>query len=165
MASPHPLIARWTALAPRERLGLTLAATVVGIAVVWAVLLAPALRTLKSAGPQAAVLAGELDRMQAMQARARALQAQPAVAPQEALKSLQTAAAGLGKSATLQVIGDQATLTLKQLPAPALAQWLNPTTGLGLSPADAQLQRDASTAQALWNGTLIYRLPAGAGTP
>ena len=161
----QPLIARWAAMAPRERRGLSLAALVVGAALIWAVLLAPALRTLKSADAQAATLAAERDRMLALQARATALKAQPTVPPQEALKSLQTASSVLGKGAVLQVTGEQATLTLKQIPAVALAQWMNPTTGPSLSPVEAQLQRDGGTTQALWSGMLVYRLPAGAGSP
>ena len=161
----QPFFARWAALAPRERRGLTLAALVVGTALIWTALLAPALRTLKSADAQTAALAVERDRMLALQARAAALKAQPAVPPQEALKSLQAASSVLGKGAVLQVTGDQATLTLKQIPAVALAQWLSPATGPSLSPVDAQLQRDGGTSQALWSGLLVYRLPAGAGAP
>jgi general secretion pathway protein M len=159
------LFTRWAAMAPRERRGLTLAAFVVGAALIWAVLLAPALRTLKSADAQAATLAAERDRMLALKARATALKAQPTVPPQEALKSLQAAGSVLGKGAVLQVTGEQATLTLKQIPAVDLAQWLNPTTGPSLSPVEAQLQRDGGTTQALWSGMLVYRLPAGSGTP
>jgi len=161
----QPLVARWRAIAPRERRGLALAAFVVGAALVWSVLLSPALRTLKSANAQAATLAAEQDRMLALQARATALKAQPTVPPQDALKSLQTASSVLGKGAVLQVTGEQATLTLKQIPAVALAQWMNPTTGPSLSPVEAQLQRDGATTAALWSGMLVYRLPTGAGTP
>ena len=157
----HHLQARWAALGAREQRSLTLAAAVLGLALVWSVLLAPALRTLKSVDAQNAVLGKELERMQALQTRAKALQAQPALAPKEALQTLQTAATALGKSAVLQVVGEQATLTLKQISAPALAQWLTPQAGAGLSPFEAHLQREGSKAEPLWSGTLVFRLPAG----
>jgi general secretion pathway protein M len=162
MAWQHDVKTRWAALGVREQRSLTLAAAVLGLALFWSVLLAPALRTLKSVDAQNAVLGKELERMQALQTRARALQAQPALAPKESLKALQTAATGLGKNAVLQVVGEQATLTLKQVSATALAQWLTPQAGAGLSPLEARLQREGSSTEPLWSGTLVFRLPANA---
>lgn len=162
MAWQQPLKARWAALAPREQRSLTLAAAVLGLALVWSVLLAPALRTLKSADAQNALLGKELERMQALQTRAKTLQAKPALAAKETLQTLQTAATALGKNAVLQVVGEQATLTLKQVSAPGLAQWLTPQAGTGLSPLEAHLQRAGSNTEPLWSGTLVFRLPAGA---
>lgn len=164
MAWQHNIKTRWAAMGAREQRGLRLAAAVLVLALVWSVLLAPALRTLKNVDAQNTLLGKELERMQALQTRARALQAQPALAPKESLKALQTAATALGKSAVLQVAGEQATLTLKQVGASALAQWLTPQAGAGLSPFEAHLQREGSSAEPLWSGTLVFRLPAGAGT-
>ncbi|MCX8517632.1 MAG: type II secretion system protein GspM [Rhodoferax sp.] len=141
------LAARWAALATRERIGLTLAAGVVGVALLWGVLIAPALRTRDSADQQMAALALQLDEMQALQARAQALQAQPVIAPQDALKALQTAAADLGKNASLLVGGETATLTLKQVSATTLAQWLSPQPGQSLLPFEVHVQQEAQDAQ------------------
>ena len=159
MAWQKTLQARWAALAARERRGLAIAALVVALAMFWGVLVAPALRTLKSVEPQRAALAAELEHMQALQVRATQLQAKPALVPKDSLKNLQAAANALGKNATLQVLGEQATLSLKQVSAQDLAQWLAPQSALGLSPVEAHLQRDAGTALPVWSGTLVFQLP------
>jgi general secretion pathway protein M len=156
------LQARWATLGAREQRGLTLAAAALLALLVWSVALAPALRTLKSAQAQSAQLAQAAERMQTLQARARLLQAKPVAAPQEALKPLQTAVAALGKSASLQVSGEQATLTLKSVSAQSLGALLAPAPGSGSSPSEAHLQRDAASAEPLWSGSLVYRLPAQA---
>jgi general secretion pathway protein M len=159
MAWQHSLKARWAAMAAREQRGLLLAAVVLGAALVWFVALAPALRSLKTVAAQSVALSADLERMQALQARAKALQAQPAPAPQESLKALQTAATKLGPAVNLQVVGQQATLTIKKLSALQLGQWLAPQTGPGLSPAEAHLKRDTSSVDPVWSGTLVYHLP------
>lgn len=162
MAWQSVLKARWGALAPREQRALALAGLVVLLAVVWGLLVSPALRTLKTVGAQSAGLGSELERMQALQARAMQLQAKPALAPQDALKALQAAAAALGKAATLQVMGEQVTLNVKQISAKDLAPWLSPQPASGLHATEVHLQRDATAATAQWSGTLVFRLPAGA---
>ena len=162
MAWQKTLQTRWAALAAREQRGLSVAALVVVLAIFWGLLVAPALRTLKSLEPQRAALATELEHMQALQLRATQLQAKPALIPKDALKTLQAAATALGKNATLQVLGEQATLSLKQVSAPDLAQWLAPQSASGLSPVEAHLQRDAGSASPMWSGTLVFQLPPAA---
>jgi general secretion pathway protein M len=154
----YPLLkARWAALGAREQRALRLASAVVLAALLWLVLLAPALRTLKSAEAQNLQLSTELEHMQALQLRAKTLRATPALSAQETLLALQSASNALGKSAELQVVGEQATLRFKQLSTEALAQWLRPPPESGQSPAEAQLQRDAATA--LWSGSMVFQLP------
>ena len=162
MAWQQWLKARWAALAAREQRGVLLAATVSGAALVWFVALAPALHNLKTVAAQRAALSADIDRMQALQARAKALQAKPALVAQESLHALQTAATKLGAAVSLQVIGEQATLTVKKLSALQLGQWLAPQTGPGLSPTEAHLKRDTGSVEPVWSGTLIYRLPVTA---
>lgn len=166
MAWQRTLKTRWTALGAREQRGLLLAATVLAAALVWSVGLAPALRTLQSAEVQKAQWDATSESMLALQARAKLLQAQPAIAPGEALRALQTAATALGKSASLQVVGEQATLTLKKVSVADLAPWLAPASGNAPSPAEAHLMREAGGDQPQWSGTLVFRLPAQkSGTP
>lgn len=164
MAWQHTLRARWATLAPREQRGLALAALVVALAAAWGVLLRPALRTLRDAPAQIAAASLELERMQALQARARALQAQPAASPQDTVRALRAAALALGPAAQLQIQGDRATLTLKQVPAHAVAPWLSAQSLAVGSPLQANLLRDADAvaATALWSGTLVFRLPSDA---
>jgi hypothetical protein len=64
----------------------------------------------------------------------------------------------MGKAASLQVLGEQATVSLQQINAQELAQWLAPQSGTGQSPAEAHLQRNAGTTPT-WSGTLVFRLP------
>jgi general secretion pathway protein M len=166
MAWKDTLRSRWAALAEREQRGLVLAALAVTLAVAWGVLVRPALRTLSAAPAQQAAVRIELERMQTMQARARALQAQPATSPQDRLRALRATAAELAPAADLQVQGELATLTLKQVPAHQLAPWLSAQALGGNSPMQANLQRDAGTAGALWSGSLVFRLPTDAtGAP
>ena len=162
MAWQQWLKARWAALAAREQRGVLLAAAVLGAALVWFVALAPALRSLKTVAAQSVALGADIDRMQALQARVKTLQAKPALVPQESLQALQTAATKLGAAVSLQVVGERATLTLKKLSALQLGQWLAPQTGPGLSPTEAHLKRDTGSVEPVWSGTLIYRLPATA---
>jgi general secretion pathway protein M len=164
MAWQQLLKARWAALAGREQRGVLLAATVLGAALVWFVALAPALRSLKTVAAQSAALGADMERMQTLQARAKVLQAKPELAPQESLQALQTAATKLGAAVSLQVVGERATLTIKKLSALQLGQWLAPQTGPGLNPIEAHLKRDTGSAESVWSGTLIYRLPT-VGTP
>lgn len=166
MAWQATLKTRWAALGLREQRGLTLAAMVLAAALLWSVALAPALRTLKAADAQAAQLGATVERMQALQERAKQLQSQPVAAAAEVLSALQSATSALGKTASLQVAGDVATISLKHASAASLAAWLTPAAGTAPSPAEAHLQRDAGGSEPLWSGTLVYRLPARkAGTP
>ena len=159
------LRARWAALGQREQRAVQLAAAVLGLALLWSLALAPALRTLKTADAQNAELAVTLERMQALQARAKQLQAQPALAPQEAQKALQAATSAAGSHATLLVVGDQATVTLRQMDAKGLAALLAPAAGSGPGPFEVHLLRDAQTAEPLWSGTLVFRLPVAKPGP
>lgn len=160
------LLARWAALGGREQRALRLGALAIGAALVWGVALAPALRSLKAAYAQNVQLAAATVHMQAMQTRARALQAKPVVSPQESMAALRAAVAPLGKAAVMQVLGEQTTLTLKQIRAQDLAPLLVSDAGSLLSPIEVHLQREASTAEARWSGTLVFHLPAQkSGTP
>lgn len=160
MAWQKILLARWAALGAREQRAVRLAAAVLAAALPWMVALAPALRTLKDVDAQSAPLAAAAERMQALQRRASLLQAKPVTAPQETLKALQAAVATLGKSASLQVLGEQATLTLKQASAQSLGALLAPEPGTSPSPAEVHVQRDTSGTEPLWSGTLVFRIPA-----
>ena len=65
---PSPLQARWQALAPRERRLVALAAACVGLALLWAVALAPAVRTWRQSEATRAALDRQLQQMQQLQA-------------------------------------------------------------------------------------------------
>jgi len=154
------LQARWAALGRREQGGLRLAALAIAAALLWSLALAPALRTLRAAPATHAELAAASERMLALRARAQALQALPAVSPQEGLVALRDVINGLGKSASLEVLGAQATLKLKQLSASELAPLLAPPAGSLSSPTEVHLQRDANANPPRWSGSLVFVLPS-----
>jgi general secretion pathway protein M len=169
MAMLKNLQLRWAALAAREQRAVRAAATLVGGAMVWSVLLSPALGVLTKAQAQHAVLDSALADMAQLQLRARALQARNVMTGKEALSALQSAAAVLGPAAQWTVIADQATLTLKQAPADLVAQWFALSAGQAgapmVQPLEVHLQRDtlgaaaATPASVRWSGTLVYQLP------
>ena len=167
-AALMPLQARWRTLAAREKTLILSAAGVVGLALVWWVLVAPPLATLR----QADALQRGLD-----------VQAQPKLGRDDALRALEASVRQrLGAGAQLNVLGDRVTVTLKNTPADALAQWLvQARVNARAVPSEARLVRSASPAllpaapaapgpslalvsgsraPVSWDGTLVLSLPA-----
>jgi general secretion pathway protein M len=148
-------------LAQREKWAVALAAAVVALALVWLVLLGPALQSLQRAQSQAALLDQSLEAMLRLQQRAQMLKAQVAVPQQDALQQLQKGVAAMGSRATLQLLGEQVTVTLIGVDASALAQWLGQSSVTArIRPLEVHLVRDTGPA-AQWSGTLVFVIPAG----
>ena len=163
-ASAARLRAGWARLQARERGLLALAAAVVALALLWLLAVAPALRTLRQAEAQRSTLAAEAQRLQQLRREAEALKALPRLGHAEALRALEAAVQQrLPGSAQLSVVGDRATVVLKQAPAAALAQWLaDARANARANTVEARLTRaagDAPGAPVLWNGTLSLSLP------
>ena len=171
------LPARWKALAPREQNLVLAAGSVVALALLWWLALAPALNTLRTAPARHAALDAQLQRMQSLQAEALQLQAAPRSAPGDAVASLRSSLTQrLGATAQLSLVGDRATITLKGAPADALAQWLAQARSNALAvPVEARLTRSAAAATPTptttlgnapaaaaprWDGSLVLALPA-----
>lgn len=173
--------ARWAGLAPRERQALSLATGTIALALAWWVLLAPALQTLRAAPAQHAALDQQLQRMQRLEAEALRLQADlppptaespgALLAPRPDLqRSLQESVSSqLGPGARLVLQGERAQLTLKNIPAPALAAWLGQARqNLKVSTVEMRLTVTAGPASAgepHWDGSLVLALPAAEATP
>jgi len=153
---------RWKLLAPRERTLLTAAAAVVLIALLWTLLLAPALRVLRTAPSQETALDAQLQRMQTLQAQAKALQQQAPLGYEDALRALQQATKQtLGAAAQISVSGERATVTLQAVGADALAQWLAQARLNARSvPLEAKINRISTPASTTWSGVLVMSLPA-----
>ncbi len=153
------LAARWAALAPRERVLVAAAATVVGVALLWWVALAPALTTLRSADAAHRSLDAQLERMLRLQTQAQAMQAQPRQNPDEAMRQLENAIRQqLGTAGRYSIAGERVTLTLTGVPSPVLAQWLAQVrVNARAIPTEARLTRNAGGT---WDGTLVLTLPA-----
>lgn len=157
----QPLGAHWARVAPREQNLIRLAAGLLLAVLLWLLILAPALATLRGADAQARALDAQLQRMQNLQAQAAALQKQPPLGFEDALRALtSTTKQSLGTSAQLNVTGDRATVTLKAASADALADWLTQARVNARSvPLEARLTRTTATGAATWNGVLIMGLP------
>lgn len=153
---------RWNLLAPRERTLLTAAAAVVLIALLWTLLLAPALRVLRTAPSQETALDAQLQRMLTLQAQAKALQQQAPLGYEDALRALQQATKQtLGAAAQISVSGERATVTLQAVGADALAQWLAQARLNARSvPLEAKINRISTPASTTWSGVLVMSLPA-----
>jgi general secretion pathway protein M len=175
MNAGEQLRARWAALEMRERRLVAIAAVLVALALLWWIGLAPALRTLTAAGTEHARLDAQLQQMASLQARARALQAQPRLTRDDALRALDTSVRqSLGGNAQLMTAsGDgAATITLRAAPADAVAQWLTQARGNAHAvPREAHLTRAAAAPPAAgknepgapavrWEGTFVMALPA-----
>ncbi|MDT0137592.1 type II secretion system protein GspM [Acidovorax sp. PRC11] len=149
-ARTEALRARWKALAPREQSLVLAAAALVALALLWWVLLAPAVRTLREAPQRHAELDAQLQRMQALQAEALQLQAAPAAPPGDPSQALRTALTQrLGPQAQIAVLGDRATVTLKAAPADGLAEWLaQARSNARTVPVEARLARSTAAPAA-----------------
>jgi general secretion pathway protein M len=156
---------QWQRLGARERRLLALAATVVALALLWWVGLAPALRTLREAGLQRVTLQAQAQQMQQLAREAEALKSMPRITRAEALRALETTVSQrLGASARLTVAGERAIVTLKDAPATGLAHWLTDArVNARSTPVEARLTRAAAAtaadAEVIWSGTLSLGLP------
>ncbi|MEY4979214.1 MAG: hypothetical protein RLZZ352_1484 [Pseudomonadota bacterium] len=151
-------------LSARERQALTLAAWVVGLGLLWWLALAPALQTLRQAPERHARLDAQLSQMRSMAATAELLRAQnpQPLRRDAALRALEQATAELKNTAQLSVLGDRATLTLRNTEAQALAQWLAQVRlNARLVPLEAQLSRTSDAAT--WSGSLVLAGPGLSG--
>lgn len=149
---------RWEPLAPREKMLVGGAAALVGLALVWWILFAPALAMLRSAEAQHRVLDAQLQQMLRLKAQAEGMQAQPRQGHDEAVRLLELAIRErLGTSARHTIAGERVTVTLAGTSSEALAQWLTQArVNARALPGEARLQRNAA---GLWDGTLVLTLP------
>lgn len=155
------LQARWAQLQVRERRLLLLGSSVVALALLWWVALAPALTTLRAAPQQHQRLDRQLEHMRQLQAQALALQQRPRTSTAEAARALeQTVRQQLGTTTQLQINGTQATVTIKNLPVDTLAPWLAQARDQAhATVTQAHIQRDGVATPATWSGTLVLALP------
>lgn len=151
--------AAWAALAPRERWLLGSALSVVVLAVLWWVGVAPALDTLRNAESRHRSLDAQLQTMRALAAEARSLQALPHIKTDDSRKALDLSVKqGLGTTAQMVVAGERATVTLKGTSAKALAEWLvQARSNARTLPIEAHLSLNA--ARTGWDGSVVLALP------
>lgn len=150
---------QWGKFTPRERAGVALAVVAVGLTLLWWGLLAPALSTLRQAPAQHAALDAQLQTMQSLAERARALKTQPTISRDDSLRALEEATTRhLKPAGALTFSGDQATVTLSATSATTLANWLaDVRSNARLTPAEAKLTQ-VTAAQGTWQGSVVFTL-------
>jgi general secretion pathway protein M len=159
---------KWESMAPRERRMVSIAAWIVGLALLWWVALGPAVQTLRKAPAQHAALDAQLAQMQSLAATAEQMRGQnsaPTPSRGAAQSSLEQATKKLGDSSQVNVQGDKAILTLRGTTPQALAVWLNQVrVNARLVPVSAQLERTSNPDS--WSGQVTVSGPGlGSTTP
>ncbi|MES2959961.1 MAG: type II secretion system protein GspM [Pseudomonadota bacterium] len=157
-----PWRARWRALGARERQGATIAAWVVGVFLLWALAIAPAWRTTRSAPAQLDLIDAQLQQMQRQANEARELRAIPPLGTSQAAAALREATAELGTAGRLTVSGERATLTLTGANGSQLQDWLAEARSAARArPVEANLTRGPQG----YSGSIVVALPVGGGGP
>jgi general secretion pathway protein M len=120
-----------------------------------------AIMTVRNAAQQHRRLDAQLQRMQILQAQVPALHQRPQVNTADAARALdQSVRQLLGVSAQLQITGAQATVSIENLRADTLAQWLTQARlNAYATVTQAQLKRNAAASPATWSGKLTLGLP------
>lgn len=148
-------LAQWQALGERERLALGGVGALLGLLLAWSILLAPALRTLKTAPAELEKVELQLQQMQGQAQEARALRAAPAVPPAQAQAALTASVEHLGAAARLNLAGERAVVTLNGITPEALQSWLGEVRSAARArPVEAQLTRGPKG----YAGTLVLSL-------
>ena len=148
----------WQGLARRERRLIGAAATIIVLALLWLVVLAPALRTLQRAPAQIDAAETQLQTMQRLATEARELRAVTPVSTEQAANVLKAATARLGDKARLSVQGDRAVLTLTGASSVALRDWLSEArSGARARTIEANLARGSSGL----TGTVVVGMGTG----
>lgn len=162
VSNAHPLRQRlapasawWHALPTRERRLVVVAASVLGLYLLWVLALSPALQTVRTAPRQLDALDAQLQTMQAMAAEAAELRAAPPINRQQATAALQAATGRLGEAGKLTLQGDRAVLNLTNASTGALRDWLaEARSGARARPLEATFSRSTEGT----SGTLVVAI-------
>lgn len=148
----------WQGLARRERRLIGIAVTIVAVALLWWVVLAPPLRTLQRAPSQIDAAEAQLQLMQRLATEARELRSVTPVPADQAGNVLKAATARLGDKARLAVQGDRAVLTVAGVSSVALRDWLSEArSGARARTIEANLSRGATGL----TGTVVVGMGTG----
>jgi general secretion pathway protein M len=147
----------WDERPERDKTWMRVGMLVVGLALLWTIAIAPALRTLRAYEDTRAKLDVQTQAMLRLQAQAKALQAQPKLSRAASTQALQASVKQIfGNRADLSVSGGGATITLRGVSPQALAQWLaSARTEARVAPVQAHLTQTGGA----WSGTLQLALP------
>lgn len=149
------LQAQWAGLATRERSALTAAATVIGLALLWWVAIAPAWRTLQEVPARIDRQGLQLQTLQQLAAETAELRTLAPVSSAQAGAALDSASARYGARISLQRLGDQATVSVRELTGDELRDWLAEVRSTARArTTEAQLSRSGQG----YTGTLVLSL-------
>ena len=119
-----PLQARWTGLTQRDRRLFAIAAAVLGLYLLWALALAPAIATLRRAPAQQAQLDAQWQQMQRLAQEAASLRSAVPVPPAQAAQAMAAATARMGSVGKLNLQGGRGVLTVQSASAAQISAWL-----------------------------------------
>ena len=151
--------ATWAAASTTQRRLSGAALALALLAWLWWTALSPALNTLRSASTQHQALDAQLLTLRALALETASLQAMPRVKNTESVGALdQLLRQDLGLQAKLSVVGERATVTLKDLPPDTLVRWLVQTRQTArVKPAELHLTLNAQ--RTAWDGSVVLLLP------
>jgi general secretion pathway protein M len=172
MSALAPLQARWQQLATRERILIGSAAVLIAVALIWWIGIAPALAKLKQSRELVPQLDAQLQRMRSQAQEAAALKAQRSLSQEESKRALENSIKTLGAGASLSLTDARASITLKNVSADALAQWLAQVrANARLTPTELRLQKSTASSTAMpgtstaalsptsaWDGVIVLAL-------
>ena len=156
-----PVLAKWNALAPRERQMLTVMGWALGATLLFMVAVKPAWKSLQQTPVQLREAQAVLDDMRKQAEEVKAMRSQPPVPPVQAQAALQSATDRLGEGARLRLQSDRAVLTLDKVNGAALAAWLaEARSSARVRPLEANLSQVEGGA---YSGTvtLLMSMPSG----
>ncbi|RMX02996.1 type II secretion system protein M [Corticibacter populi] len=158
---------QWQGMQPRERRLVAGAVLVVLAALVWWLALAPALQTARGFDAASRALDTQVQQMQRLRQQALQYREQTSnVSPAAAGRHIQAATTRLlGDAAQLTTVGEQSTVRLQNVPAPALQAWLQEVReGARSQPVQVDIRHapGGDGAPLVWSGTVVLALPAAA---
>lgn len=144
----------WQGMSARERVMVGTAFTLILLALLWWVAIAPAWRTLQAAPAQHQALDAKLLRIQAWSAEAEGLKSLPIgpVPPRNVvMATLQSSTKSLGAGAQLSINGERALVQVPPTDASSFARWLSQVRiNARVLPVSADLKRVGDR----WTGRL-----------
>lgn len=151
---------QWQGLGAREKTLASATLALVAAALLWWLAIAPALNVLRTAQTQRTALDAQLQQMQSLAAQAKGLQALPKIKSADAARALEALVKQrLGATGQMSLVGNQATISLTNARADALAQFLGQARSVGSAlPSQARIRRGSNAET--WDGTLVLQLSA-----
>lgn len=154
-------LAKWQALAPRERQMITVMAWAVGLTLLFMVGIRPAWRSLQQTPVQLREVNAVLDDMRRQADEVKALRQLPPVPPSQAEAALNSATERLGEGARLSLQTDRATVTLTKVSGGRLGEWLQEVrSSARVRPIEANL---IQVSPGVYSGTVTLAMTSASG--